>query len=58
MKLSTIRVRLELPTEVGFVALRQNKPAPSGRHGHVDGNPLRRSALRYLSQRDKFHPTA
>ena len=45
--------------QVGFVALRQNKPAFSGRR-----NPLafvlslRRSARRYLSQRDKFYLVA
>ncbi|HWN95531.1 MAG TPA: YceK/YidQ family lipoprotein, partial [Methylomirabilota bacterium] len=44
---------------LGFVALRQNKPAFSGRR-----NPLafvlslRRSARRYLSQRDKFYLAA
>jgi hypothetical protein len=42
---------------VGFVALRQNEPAFSGRLNDPVGGRQRRSTRRYLSQRDKFHPT-
>jgi hypothetical protein len=45
--------------KMGFVALRQNKPAFSGRWAVVGlAGLLRRFTRRYLSQRDKFHHTA
>ena len=45
--------------QVGFVALRQNKPASSGRMEARRNARLfeRRWTRRYLSQRDKFHHT-
>src|SRR5687767_14195710 len=47
---------IKLSSKVGFVALRQNKPASSGRIVFCRSRqPERRSAWSYLSQRDKFH---